>query len=137
MHRRAAQALENQRTFAARTDGRGADGGTRTHTSKAQGILSPRRLPFRHVRIGVGLTGASEGMPPPPTMSALREIEPDGPSLIYASIPDPELVQKAMAAGVGGHVEGVAGARVDGRYAPPVPLKGIVEAIAPTGSTGR
>lgn len=30
----------------------GADGGTRTHTSKAQGILSPRRLPFRHVRSG-------------------------------------------------------------------------------------
>src|SRR5690349_10822446 len=31
----------------------GADGGTRTHTSKAQGILSPRRLPFRHVRAAV------------------------------------------------------------------------------------
>ena len=57
--------------------------------------------------------------------------KPDGPSLIYASIPDPELVQKAMAAGVGGQVEGVAGARVDARYAPPVPLKGTVEAIVP------
>lgn len=58
--------------------------------------------------------------------------KPDGPSLIYASIPDPELVQKAMAAGVGGQVEGVAGARVDGRYAPSVPLKGTVEAIVPS-----
>ncbi len=57
--------------------------------------------------------------------------KPDGPSLIYASIPDPELVQKAMAAGVGGQVEGVAGARVDGRYAPSIPLKGTVEAIVP------
>lgn len=53
----------------------------------------------------------------------------DGPSLIYASIPDAELVKKAMAAGVGGQVEGVAGARVDARFAPPVPLKGIVESI--------
>jgi microcystin degradation protein MlrC len=53
----------------------------------------------------------------------------DGPSLIYASIPDPELVKKAMAAGIGGQVEGVAGARVDARFAPPVPLKGTVESI--------
>ncbi len=54
---------------------------------------------------------------------------PDGPSLIYASIPDPELVKKAMAAGIGGHIEGKAGARVDARFAPPVLLKGTVEAI--------
>lgn len=53
----------------------------------------------------------------------------DGPSLIYASIPDPELVKKAMAAGVGGRVEGVAGARVDARFAPPVTLNGTVESI--------
>ncbi|AKD58480.1 M81 family metallopeptidase [Spirosoma radiotolerans] len=53
----------------------------------------------------------------------------DGPSLIYASIPDPELVKKAIAAGVGGSVEGVAGARVDARFAPPVKLKGTVESI--------
>ncbi len=53
----------------------------------------------------------------------------DGPSLIYASIPDAELVRKAIAAGVGGMVEGTAGARVDARFAPPVPLKGIVKSI--------
>ncbi|MBC3787030.1 M81 family metallopeptidase [Spirosoma utsteinense] len=53
----------------------------------------------------------------------------DGPSLIYASIPDPDLVKKAIAAGVGGHVEGTAGARVDARFAPPVPLNGTVESI--------
>lgn len=53
----------------------------------------------------------------------------DGPSLIYASIPDPELVKQAIAAGVGGKVEGTAGARVDARFAPPVKLKGMVESI--------
>lgn len=53
----------------------------------------------------------------------------DGPTLIYASIPGPELVQKALAAGVGGHVDGYAGAAVDARYAPPVHLAGTVTAI--------
>ncbi|GAB3912057.1 M81 family metallopeptidase [Larkinella knui] len=53
----------------------------------------------------------------------------EGPSLIYASIPDPELVKKALSAGVGGRVEGPAGARVDNRFAPPVMLKGTVESI--------
>lgn len=54
---------------------------------------------------------------------------PDGPSLIYASIPGPELVEKAVAAGVGGQVEGTAGAAIDDRYAPPIPLSGTVKAI--------
>lgn len=53
----------------------------------------------------------------------------NGPTLIYASIPGPELVEKAMAAGVGGKIEGTAGAAIDNRFAPPVTLKGTVEAI--------
>lgn len=53
----------------------------------------------------------------------------DGPSLIYASIPGPELVEKAVAAGVGGQVDGLAGAAIDDRFAPPVRLVGTVEAI--------
>lgn len=53
----------------------------------------------------------------------------DGPSVIYASIPDPGLVKKAIAAGIGGQVEGTAGAIVDHRFAPPVSLKGTVESI--------
>jgi microcystin degradation protein MlrC len=53
----------------------------------------------------------------------------DGPSVIYASIPGPELVDKAIAAGEGNKVEGTAGAAVDHRYAPPVRLKGVVKAI--------
>lgn len=52
-----------------------------------------------------------------------------GPSLIYASIPGPALVEEAVKAGVGGKVDGYAGAAVDNRYAPPVHLKGIVRAI--------
>lgn len=52
-----------------------------------------------------------------------------GPSLIYASIPGPGLVKKAIAAGVGKTVDGYAGAEVDARYAPPVRLTGTVESI--------
>jgi microcystin degradation protein MlrC len=52
-----------------------------------------------------------------------------GPSLIYASIPGPAFVEKAMAAGVGGNVDEYAGAAIDDRYAPPVRLKGIVRSI--------
>lgn len=53
----------------------------------------------------------------------------DGPSLIYASIPGPDLVAKALEAGVGNEVEGMAGAEVDSRYCPPLNLKGKVLAI--------
>jgi len=53
----------------------------------------------------------------------------NGPALIYASIPGPELVQQALTAGVGGHVDGYAGAKVDARFAPPVHLAGTVTAI--------
>ncbi|WP_075351970.1 M81 family metallopeptidase [Algoriphagus marinus] len=54
---------------------------------------------------------------------------PTGPSVIYASIPGPDLVEKAMAAGVGNQVTGMAGAMVDNRFAPPLELTGTVEAI--------
>lgn len=53
----------------------------------------------------------------------------NGPELIYASIPGPELVEKAKIAGIGGKVEGEAGAVVDSRFAPPVKLSGTVLAI--------
>ena len=52
-----------------------------------------------------------------------------GPTLIYASIPGPELVKKAIAAGVGNKVDGYAGAKVDSRFAPPVHLSGTVQSI--------
>jgi microcystin degradation protein MlrC len=53
----------------------------------------------------------------------------NGPSLIYASIPGPEFVEKAIEAGVGGKVSALAGAAVDARFAPPIKLSGTVEAI--------
>lgn len=66
----------------------------------------------------------------------LREIlarpefqSPDGPSLIYASLPGPELVDAAVAAGVGGQVSAKAGAAVDDRFSPPLTLTGTVTAI--------
>jgi len=52
-----------------------------------------------------------------------------GKTLIYASIPGPEFVEKALVAGVGGEVDGLAGAAVDNRFAPPIRLRGIVTAI--------
>jgi microcystin degradation protein MlrC len=53
----------------------------------------------------------------------------DGPSLIYASIPGPEFVKKAIAAGTGNKVDGFAGAIVDARFAPPIHLAGTVQSI--------
>ncbi len=53
----------------------------------------------------------------------------DGPSLIYASIPGPELIDAAVKAGAGNKVEAFVGAAVDHRYAPPIKLSGIVESI--------
>lgn len=52
-----------------------------------------------------------------------------GPSLIYASIPGPEFVKKAIEAGVGGKVDAYAGAAIDARFSPPIQLSGIVKAI--------
>jgi microcystin degradation protein MlrC len=53
----------------------------------------------------------------------------NGPSLIYASIPGPDLVQKAVKAGVGKTVQGYAGAMVDARYAAPLLISGKVKSI--------
>lgn len=53
----------------------------------------------------------------------------DGLSLIYASIPGPEFVEKALKIGVGGKISATAGAAVDDRYAGPVELSGTIEAI--------
>ena len=53
----------------------------------------------------------------------------DGPSLIYASLPGPDLVAAALEVGEGGQVDALAGAAIDDRYAPPIRLQGTVEAI--------
>ena len=53
----------------------------------------------------------------------------DGPSLIYASIPGPKLVEKAKKFKVGDYIEGYVGADVDNRYSPPIFLKGYIRSI--------
>jgi microcystin degradation protein MlrC len=53
-----------------------------------------------------------------------------GPSVIYASIPGPDLIKNAIKGGVGSRVTGYAGAKVDARYAPPLLISGTVESIA-------
>lgn len=52
-----------------------------------------------------------------------------GPSVIYASIPGPELVEAALEVGVGAEVSAKAGAAVDDRFSPPLLLTGTVMAI--------
>ncbi len=52
-----------------------------------------------------------------------------GKSLIYASIPGPQLIENALEAGIGKKVSGYVGAAVDDRYAPPILLEGTVTAI--------
>lgn len=54
---------------------------------------------------------------------------PNSKSVIYASIPGPELISKALEVGVGGKVDAMAGAEVDNRFAPPVRISGEVTAI--------
>lgn len=54
---------------------------------------------------------------------------PNSKSIIYASIPGPELISKALEVGVGGKVDAMAGAEVDNRFAPPVRISGEVTAI--------
>jgi len=54
---------------------------------------------------------------------------PDGPSLIYASIPGPKLINKAAGLKVGSYIEAYVGAEVDNRYADPINLKGIIQSI--------
>nr|WP_321410278.1 M81 family metallopeptidase [uncultured Carboxylicivirga sp.] len=53
----------------------------------------------------------------------------DGPHMIYASIPGPDFVAKAIEIGEGGKIDAVAGAKVDSRFAPPVRLNGTIKKI--------
>ena len=50
----------------------------------------------------------------------------DGKTVIYASIPGPEMIAAAKKAGVGGKVEAMVGAIVDKRFEGPVKLSGTV-----------
>lgn len=58
-----------------------------------------------------------------------KNFDNNGPELIYASIPGPDLVEKALEVGVGNIVEGEVGGLVDNRYSPPLKIKGMVYSI--------
>ncbi|TVQ16071.1 MAG: M81 family peptidase [Bacteroidetes bacterium] len=53
----------------------------------------------------------------------------NGPTLIYASLPDEGFVAEAVKLGVGSTISAFAGARVDDRYAPPVKITGEILSI--------
>ncbi|MGW1715341.1 M81 family metallopeptidase [Streptomyces sp. NPDC002156] len=55
--------------------------------------------------------------------------DPDGPTVIYASVPGPAAVEAAVAAGVGAVVTVTAGAEVDDRHAGPLTMTGVVHAV--------
>ena len=57
------------------------------------------------------------------------EFSEGGPTVIYASVPGPEAVAAAEAAGVGATVTVTAGAAVDDRHAGPLTMTGVVHAI--------
>ncbi|MGW3647139.1 M81 family metallopeptidase [Streptomyces sp. NPDC000878] len=55
--------------------------------------------------------------------------DPDGPTVIYASVPGPAAVEAAVQAGVGAVVTVTAGAEVDDRHAGPLTMTGVVHAV--------
>jgi len=55
---------------------------------------------------------------------------PKGKTVIYASIPGPEMIAAAKSAGVGNHAEAMVGAMEDNRYEGPVKLSGTVMYIS-------
>ncbi len=61
----------------------------------------------------------------------------NGKSIIYASIPGEDFVNKAIEIGVGGQIDATAGADVDDRFAPPVRIKGEITAIEHNEESGQ
>ena len=53
----------------------------------------------------------------------------NGPSVVYASIPGPKLIKKAIELGIGEEIEEFVGAQVDNRFSPPVKIKGKIKSI--------
>ncbi len=53
----------------------------------------------------------------------------NGPELIYASIPGPDLINNAIKSKIGDYIEGYIGAIVDDRYSPPIKIRGKLISI--------
>jgi microcystin degradation protein MlrC len=105
---------------------------TATLEESLKGALASDKRPFVISDMGDNPTAGGAGDVTWTLTEILKRPEfqsENGPSLIYASLPGPDLVRAAEKAGVGGHVDERAGALVDARYAPPVRLSGTVLAI--------
>ena len=105
---------------------------TTTFTESIEKAISSNKHPFMISDMGDNPTAGGAG----DVTWTLTEIlsRPEfkstkGPLLIYASIPGEEFVKKAIEIGVGGIIEATAGAAIDDRFAPPIKLTGIIEAI--------
>ncbi|MEX0360763.1 MAG: MlrC C-terminal domain-containing protein, partial [Allomuricauda sp.] len=105
---------------------------TTTLEESLKKALSSKEKPFIISDMGDNPTAGGAG----DVTWTLRELlarpefaTPNGPSLIYASIPGPDLVQKAVELGVGKKITALAGAQVDSRFSPPIELSGTIEAI--------
>ncbi|WP_420400083.1 M81 family metallopeptidase [Flagellimonas sp.] len=105
---------------------------TTTLEESLKKALSSKEKPFIISDMGDNPTAGGAG----DVTWTLRELlarsefsSPNGPSLIYASIPGPDLVQKAVELGVGEKISALAGAQVDSRFSPPIELSGTIEAI--------
>lgn len=105
---------------------------TTTFEESMQMALKSNKQPFIISDMGDNPTAGGAG----DVTWTLREIlskkefkNEEGPSVIYASIPGSDLVEKALKVGVGGKVKANAGAHVDDRFAPPLELEGVITAI--------
>ncbi len=61
------------------------------------------------------------------TNSNLNKV--NGPEVIYASLPGPDLIKNALNTKIGDEVFGYVGAMYDDRFSPPILLKGILKSI--------
>ena len=53
----------------------------------------------------------------------------NGPEIIYASIPGPDLIKNALNTKIGDEVTGYVGAIHDDRFSPPILLKGTLKSV--------
>ncbi|MEE3035299.1 MAG: M81 family metallopeptidase [Bacteroidota bacterium] len=105
---------------------------TTTLEKSLKKAISSEKMPFIISDMGDNPTAGGAG----DVTWTLREIlsrkefnSANGPSVIYASIPGPKMIKKAVELGVGARVEEYVGATIDDRYSPPIKLSGIIEKI--------
>ena len=105
--------------------------------------IASRKKPFFISDMGDNPTGGGAGDVTWTLARLLQRPEfktPNGKTVIYASIPGPEMIAAAKNAGAGGHAEAMVGAIEDNRFEGPVKLSGTVmytsdsEAVIKAGS---